>query len=413
LINDGTGRFTDEGEIRLPEGLPEGEVGCVILADFDGMGEKTEDVNHNGVLDPGFDTDGDGLLENGEDSVYSNVASNLGWVIHDNGRLDFVDDDENGVCNMSLDIFIGYADGPDILLMNDGEGNFIDASNLLQNNAISPITQGVDVGDVDLDGDLDIVFSFNVQSLVSPDPRISPNCGLLINEMSGGSGQFSDASFEIPFPNTLEVQDNWLGRGRLHGDARDVDLVDFDGDGDLDLFVCQAGLHESGYSSGYNNYVMINRVKGDNWNAVTRRHTAVMLPGPPMVNAVSPPGAAPGQDIEVVVGGYNLAQNSEFDFGQGIEVREAPAIVSAQKAIVKLRISPSATIGPRVVQVESPSGMSGASRVGAFWILNESDFPHETAADYPWTLYVTPSAPGAVRPAAAKAESEGRLVSFE
>ncbi len=412
LINDGTGNFTDESDLRLPE-LPEGAVGCMVLADFDGMGERTEDVNHNGVLDPGFDTDGDGYLENGEDSVFSDAAFNLGVVVHDNGVLDFLDMDGNGICNPSLDIFIGYADGPDILLMNDGEGNFIDMSNLLQNNAISPITQGVDVGDVDLDGDLDIFFCFNVQNLVSPEPRISPNCGMLINDLSGGSGQFSDASFEIPFPNTLEMQQGWLGRSRLHGDARDVDLVDFDGDGDLDLFVCQAGLHESGYSSGFNNYVMINRMKGDNWNGAVRRHTAVVLAGPPMVLAVSPPGAAPGQEVIVVVGGYNFSEGCVFDFGQGIEIMETPTIVSPQKAIISLRILETATIGPRVVQVETLTGLTGESRLGAFRVVDESSIPHETAADYPWTLYVTPKAPGYSKPDPAKSESGERLVSFE
>ncbi|MCX7017295.1 MAG: VCBS repeat-containing protein [Candidatus Sumerlaeota bacterium] len=385
LLNNGAGVFTDAPAGTVPT-LPEGEVGCVLIGDFDLHGEPSEDVNYNGVLDPGFDVDGDGILDNGEDSINSRKASNLGAIpgLSDNGNLDFLDLNGNGIADLSLDIFIGYKDHAPVLLLNDDQGAFIDASSFLPVLAQS-VMQGADAGDVDLDGDLDIALALNVQGLGNPAAQTAPNCGLLINN---GAAGFFDASYEIPFPQTLR---NFRTSALLHGNGKDVDLIDLDGDGDLDIFFSQAGSNFSGAAGGYLNFVMVNRILGANHNA--RRTSINQVPGSPVIKAVSPPGAVPGDALQVIVSGYNLAAGSTFDFGPGVSVVGTPLYIDDHKWRINLQVDPAAPVGPRVVTALTPMGLQGASRLGLFSI-----FAHVpgggfgASADSSWTLYETTTA---------------------
>lgn len=360
------GYFVDETEQRLPAPFRELErsnkpiVGTVKAGDFDGAGDRSEDINYNGVLDCGIDLDGDGWLETGEDSFFSYLSANRGSIANDNGVLDFEDADGNGAANLSLDIFIGFENAPDYLLMNDGTGHFTDGSNQLPNSGSSIDTRGADIGDVDLDGDLDMVLALNTRGIENPGGLAPLPTALILND---GSGSFSDASYEIPFPDSI-LSSTVTG---LLNDIRDVDFIDFDNDGDLDLFVSVAGDTESIQLKGYLNYVMINRMIGSNWNA--ERTTVAQIPGKPVIRVVSPPWANPGTTVQVLITGANFEAGSTFDFGSGVSVVGEPNITSTSRAMVTVSVAQNAAIGPRTIRVTQPSGREGVSALGAFNII--------------------------------------------
>jgi hypothetical protein len=112
-----------------------------------------------------------------------------------------VDDDND------LDAFVAVEDGPNIVWLNDGNGNFIDSG---QRIGIKSSTH-VALGDLDGDNDLD-AFVTNRNPLGGGDGN-----KVWLND---GSGNFTD-SFQY-----LGYAESW-----------EVSLADVDGDTDLDAFV--------------------------------------------------------------------------------------------------------------------------------------------------------------------------------
>jgi hypothetical protein len=102
------------------------------------------------------------------------------------------------------------------ILVNDGSGTFTDET-ATRLPAFADFTFGLATGDVDGDGDLDLLFA-NLNVVVPTAPR-QPN-RLLLND---GSGNFSDApAGQLPIDNDPSV---------------DAAFADIDLDGDLDLVV--------------------------------------------------------------------------------------------------------------------------------------------------------------------------------
>ncbi|MGE3172861.1 MAG: FG-GAP repeat domain-containing protein [Planctomycetota bacterium] len=112
--------------------------------------------------------------------------------------------------------------GPHRLLQNDGNGQFVDVTAThLPSSAVSG-GGAVAVGDVDGDGDLDLVIG-------SYDPVDWSGQGVpLMLLQNDGSGVFTDASAQLP---SRPCQGGHLA------------LADFDGDGDLDLAVASDVNH--------------------------------------------------------------------------------------------------------------------------------------------------------------------------
>lgn len=193
LVNDGTGRFTDGSDARLPRGVHDSE--DVAAADFDGDGDvdlvsvSEDDARHELYLN-----DGRGFFADTSDRIPVATVANAVQVID-------LDDDGDA------DLVIGNA-GPNTALRNDGTAHFSDATA----DILPPgdeTTQDLAFGDVDADGDADLVEANEDGNR------------LLLNN---GSGRFAVApAGRLPLPPAGE-------------ETRGVELGDVDGDGDLDVF---------------------------------------------------------------------------------------------------------------------------------------------------------------------------------
>lgn len=209
-VNDGAGRFTWE---RGVFSASERDTEEVELGDFDGDGHIdavfiAEDGGHHEF----YLGNGNGTFRNVSDRLLARTVANDVEVadVNADGHLDLV------VSNTG-------AGGPDegekhadwetiqqnFLWLGDPEqpGHFIDGTDDLM-PAVNDATQDTKIGDLDGDGDLDMVAG----------NEVPPN-RLLINT---GDGKFADRSARLDLPVPLET--------------REVLLFDADGDADLDVF---------------------------------------------------------------------------------------------------------------------------------------------------------------------------------
>lgn len=191
LLNDGTGRFAIAAG-HLPGGTHDSE--DVAVGDFDRDGDldavvAAEDDRASEL----YLNDGTGRFVDGGSRLPRRGVSN---------SVAAADLDGDG----DLDLVFGNA-GQNFLFLNGG-GHFSDHTHA-RLPAFDDVTQDVEVGDVDGDGDLDLVFG-----------NVGAN-RLLLND---GRGFFSEAATgRIPLRAAVE-------------ETREADLVDIDGDGDLDLY---------------------------------------------------------------------------------------------------------------------------------------------------------------------------------
>jgi len=171
------------------------------------------------------------------------------------------------------EIFEGNCEGDaSLLLLNDGTGNFTDATPAF----IDPLEcdHGIDIADLDNDGDLDIVIA----------RREGQQNAILIND---GSGNFTD---ETParFPVMVDT-------------SNEVEVGDFDGDGDIDL-VFGTGDPNIG-DVGANIYL-----ENDGTGVFTDATAASGLPGTIFSTTDIESGDVDGDaDLDLVIGNWGEA----------------------------------------------------------------------------------------------------------
>ncbi|MCI0589953.1 MAG: VCBS repeat-containing protein [Planctomycetes bacterium] len=197
-LNDGAGAFADVTS-PLPPILD--DTRAIALGDLDGDGDLDAFVG-NGGLSPQ-----DRLLLNDGAGNLDDATGQLPQALDDTRAVALGDVDGDG----DLDALVGNAGTtpglqPERLLLNDGSGTFTVAPIQLPN--VQDFTSAVVLGDLDGDGDLDVLIGSGYGS--------DRYC------LNGGTGVFSDASAQLPFNP---------------GPTTALALGDLDGDGDLDVMI--------------------------------------------------------------------------------------------------------------------------------------------------------------------------------
>jgi hypothetical protein len=191
-LNDGSGAFSaDETTFPLTS----------IWGDLDSDGDVDVVIKEDGVGYSAHLNDGAGYFT----QHWSQADAEA--MVHGDMALGDVDNDSD----LDLVITKGHFQStsyPVMIFINDGKGQFADSGQRL--SAVA--NAGVSLGDMDTDGDLDLVIT----DYMNP-------CQIWVND---GKGQFTDSGF------------------RFGGDQfyRHVHLGDLDGDGLLDVFLAAFGF---------------------------------------------------------------------------------------------------------------------------------------------------------------------------
>ena len=234
-INGGAGRAWHEQIERDVPGLRQGFERSMDadLGDLNGDGNLDAFVGNRGNEDPyptgrtacdrGFPTDVDPATRapntvwwgDGKGG-FTDSGQRLGNA--DTRGVDLGDLDRDGDLDAVVANFepTGGAPSSEVWL-NDGRGRFTDSGLRLSN----PRTMTVRLGDLDADGDLDAYFGNTDVDMVYR------------NDSSGGAVRLVDTGQRLGAPHTR-------GNGP---NTEDIELADLDGDGDLDVFESCAGIH--------------------------------------------------------------------------------------------------------------------------------------------------------------------------
>jgi hypothetical protein len=201
LINDGTGYFADETAVRLPAAAANSTK--ADFGDVDGDGDLDAIIANVGA-EQLLLNDGHGVFADASAQlpppvpIFENISADARFAdVDGDGDLDILVSNENP--------FPGGLGAQNRLWINDGSATFSDET-LARLPAAIDQTAAMLPGDVDQDGDLDVVVLNRGQEKV------------LVND---GAGVFSDQTTGR-FPVTADT-------------TRGGALADLDGDGDVDL----------------------------------------------------------------------------------------------------------------------------------------------------------------------------------
>jgi hypothetical protein len=235
--NDG-GNFTD---VAAEVGLADTEqTRAVGWGDYDGDGHLDVYVGFSGGSSTGPSLIANRLYRNdGRGEHFTDVTQSVGVELPPGGvsrQISWVDYDND----RDVDLFVAFRDRPDVLFRNDG-GTFTDVSKTM-GLVGSRASMGAVWFDFDEDGDLDVYLANmdgHANSLYRNDGTqfvdVAPELGV----DSGGREILEEPALHAP------------------GSIR-PDLIDFDNDGDLDIYVTNLGTVDGLYrNDGEGRYVNV------------------------------------------------------------------------------------------------------------------------------------------------------------
>ncbi len=224
--NDG-GRFTDVAdEVGLADREQTRAVGW---GDYDGDGHMDVYVGFSGGSTTGPSLEANRLYRNdGDGKHFTNVTQSVGVELPPGGvsrQISWIDYDNDG----DVDLFVAFRDRPDVLFNND-DGTFTSVSEEM-GLAGSRASMGAVWFDFDEDGDLDMYLT-NMDgypnSLYRNDADHFVDVARELGVDSGGRTIMEEPELHAP------------------GSIR-PDLIDFDNDGDLDIYVTNLGSVDALY----------------------------------------------------------------------------------------------------------------------------------------------------------------------
>lgn len=241
--------FRHDNGHRGPFYFPETVPGGVALVDLDGDGDLEVYALQSGTV-PGHLAAGseadyhpqNQLFRNRGDGTFDDVTAASGDAAHAGYAMGVCAGDVDG--DGLLDLFLTNT-GPDALLVNRGDLSFEDTA------AGTPLadprwTTGCGFADVDQDGHLDLVVTSYVEWSVATEQEC----------MAGGTPDYCHVSLYPGLSDRLYLGD---GRGRFTDVTAETDLanrtgrgfglalVDFDRDGDVDLYVANDSVENHYY----------------------------------------------------------------------------------------------------------------------------------------------------------------------
>lgn len=205
LLNDGGGRFADATDF-LPDTVHDSEDVAFVDVNYDGYADLFF-VSEDDRTDELYLNDGTGRFTDASDRLTVSQVTNAHAVL-DLNRDGF------------MDLLFGNI-GPDVILLNNGDGTFFDATAIFWPQSMDSQTQDLELFDLDLDGDLDLAVGNEGQNQLYLNDK-----GVLI-----------------------EITDSSLPR--REDETREIRAVDIDGDGDLDLAVANVAFVTQGTAADY------------------------------------------------------------------------------------------------------------------------------------------------------------------
>ncbi len=275
FTNDGTGFFQDATGALPPVTACSCDyaAGAVLFLDVEGDGDLDLVVGSRTGMPPSFG--GTLTLYGNLGGAFADWSPELSWWNRMVNDLDAGDVDGDG----DADVVVSSSPREE-LLVNRGSGSFVLATGQLPRAHLPGTRYTSSLGDVDADGDLDLLLG---NGSLTSQPGVIPK-SLYLND---GSGSYADASWQLP--RAEETFHSWA-----------VALADLDTDGDLDAF---AGNGGSGHDRLYAN-------AGDGWY---RDETSGKLPPSGSAASVAVGDFDGNGWPDLLVGGY-LRLNSHGAF---------------------------------------------------------------------------------------------------
>lgn len=352
----------------------------VAVADFDGDGfPDIVFANESNAISPGFRylRNGNGTV--GTPGVFTEIPDPgiPGVFPRFLGRKPrgLITGDFNG--DGLPDVYVCMPDGQgDALLINNPGGAFapgvlVDMSTqILADTATLELrSNGGRAADINNDGFLDILLAKATSS-----SNIRP-VQFLLND---GHGNFTDVSYEFPVPQSVL----WFNSGSdPGGNAVDLEVLDVDGDGDLDVWVGCAGRNFNQQFIGAFDIFYENRLIGNNFHKAQPPGSGAKLT---IVLTALPAWGLPGTTLNTEVTGLNFPPNGVVSFGAGVSVNSVEH-VSSDRMNINVTIDVGAERGPRSIRVTNPTTGIGISSVsGVFAVGNP---PGNEVAESRWSRY--------------------------